>query len=488
MHVAIVQNITQAKKMVEEHIKKLILANFGHEPTPSQQKLIDGFGGFITYTEPDRIMLVKGYAGTGKTSLVSALVKTLAQLKIPSVLMAPTGRAAKVMGSFAEQNAFTIHKKIYRQRSSNDGGGRFDLNFNKHKDTLFIVDEASLIANQSADNAMFGSGRLLDDLFNFVFQGSNCKLMLIGDTAQLPPIGFAHSPALESTVLEQYNVTVDEYTLTDVVRQARESGILANATLLRNAISQFDTSPLMPQFSVAGKPDIQRINGGELIEAISQSHDRFGMEETMVVCRSNKRASLYNKGIRNSILYREEELTSGDLLVIVKNNYFWLESSNEIDFIANGDVAEVVKVRRIEELHGLRFANVTLRFVDHGFLEADVKIIMDTLASESAGLPIPQQEALYQSVMADYSDEKTKKAQFEKVRKDPYFNALQVKFAYAMTCHKAQGGQWSSVFVDQGMVNDEEKGIDYLRWLYTAMTRATNTLYLVNFPDGQFTV
>jgi exodeoxyribonuclease-5 len=472
--------------MIEEHINQLILNNFEHTPTPSQMALINGFGPFISYPESDRILLIKGYAGTGKTSLVSALVKTLTQLKIASVLMAPTGRAAKVISSFADQNATTIHRKIYRQRSGTDVSGRFDLNFNKHKDTLFIVDEASLIANQTNENAQFGSGRLLDDLFSYVFQGHNCKLVLIGDTAQLPPIGFAESPAMDADFLQTYNVVVDEFRLTDVVRQTTESGILANATILRHCIYSFDEKPEQPQFEVKSFTDIQRINGGELIEAIEQCHNKFGLEETMVVCRSNKRASLYNKGIRNSVLYREEELTSGDMLVIVKNNYFWLDNSEEIEFIANGDVAEVVKVRKYETLHGLRFANVTLRFVEHSYLETDVKIVMDTLASETPALTQAQQEALYQSVMADYSDEKTKKGQFEKLRKDPYFNALQVKFAYAMTCHKAQGGQWKAVFVDQGMVNEEDKNKEYLRWLYTAMTRATDKLYLVNFPDEQF--
>lgn len=472
--------------MVEEHIKAMVLENLGHVPTPSQQLLIEAFGPFITYPESDKVLVIKGFAGTGKTSVVSALVKTLARFKIPCMLLAPTGRAAKVMSSFAQQPAYTIHRKIYRQKSSSDGMGAFQLNFNTHKDTLFIVDEASLISNSTGEQSLFGSGRLLDDLLSFVFQGHNCKLILIGDTAQLPPVGFAESPALDRKVLETFNIQVDEYLLTDVVRQAAQSGILENATTLRQCIGFFHESPQSPKFSLRGYTDILRINGGELIEAISKCFDTYGTEETMVVCRSNKRATLYNRGIRNSILFREEELTAGDLLLVVKNNYYWLADSKEIDFIANGDIAEVVKVRKYEELHGLRFANVTVRFVEHGYLEADVKIILDTLQSETPMLSQTQQEGLYQSVMADYAEEKSKKAQFDKVRQDPYFNALQVKFAYAMTCHKSQGGQWRAVFVDQGMVSDADKGEEYLRWLYTAVTRATDKVYLVNFPDDQF--
>ncbi|MFT3739629.1 MAG: AAA family ATPase [Breznakibacter sp.] len=472
--------------MVEEHIRAMVLSNLGHVPTPSQKVLIDAFAPFITYPESDKVLVIKGFAGTGKTTVVSAFVKTLSQFKISSILMAPTGRAAKVMSSFAGQPAYTIHRKIYRQKSSSDGMGAFLLNFNTHKDTLFIVDEASLIANSVLEQSVFGSGRLLDDLFSYVFQGHNCKLILIGDTAQLPPVNFAESPALDKNVLKHYNVEVDEYTLTDVVRQTAQSGILENATLLRRSIGDFDKNAELPKFSVLDCHDMHRINGGELIEAISQCFDTYGLEETMVVCRSNKRAVLYNKGIRNSILFREEELTAGDLLLVVKNNYFWLAGNKEVDFIANGDIAEVVKVRKYEELHGLRFANITVRFVEHGYFEADVKIILDTLQAETPALSQAGQEFLYQSVMADYRDEKSKKAQFDKIRQDPYFNALQVKFAYAMTCHKSQGGQWKAVFVDQGMVADADKGVEYLRWLYTAVTRATEKVYLVNFPDDQF--
>jgi exodeoxyribonuclease-5 len=472
--------------MLNNHITSLILNKFEYEPTPSQLKLINGLGDFIMSPLQENILVINGFAGTGKTSLISALVKTLTDLKIETVLMAPTGRAAKVFSSFSNHSASTIHRKIYRQKSSSDGQGSFLLNWNKHKDTLFIVDEASMIANQNLENSAFGSGRLLEDLINFVMQGNNCKLILMGDTAQLPPVGLTHSPALDPSTLESYNLIINNFLLDDVVRQNQQSGILLNATHIRQAIQQFDETPEIPLFETKNLPDIRRIQGEELIETIPESYDRVGIDETMVICRTNKRTNLYNKGIRGSVLWREEELTPGDLLVVVKNNYFWFKDSKEMEFIANGEIVEVIKIRRYEELHGFRFATAIIRFVEHSMLEIEVKLLMDSLHSDAPSLTRQENEKLYTSVMADYADEKTKKDQFEKTRNDQYFNALQVKFAYAMTCHKAQGGQWKRVFIDQGMVNDEAKGIDYLRWLYTAITRATEQVYLVNFPDNQF--
>jgi len=472
--------------MLNNHISALILNKFEHNPTPSQLRLINGLGEFITAHEQEKVLVINGFAGTGKTSLISALVKSLADLKIATVLLAPTGRAAKVFSSFANQTASTIHRKIYRQQASSDGNGTFQLNWNKHKDTLFIADEASMIANYSAENSMFGSGRLLEDLINFVMQGNNCKLILMGDTAQLPPVGLTHSPALDTSVLERYNLIPSDYLLDDVVRQSEESGILANATRIRQAIMEFDENQSVPLFKTKGETDIQRLKGDELIEAITSNYDKTGIEETMVICRTNKRTNLYNKGIRASVLWREEELTSGDMLVVVKNNYFWLNNTDEVDFIANGEIVEVVKIRRYEELYGFRFANVIIRFVEHGMLEVEVKLLLDSLNSDAPSLTQAENEKLYNAVMEDYADEKTKRAKFEKLRANPFFNALQVKYAYAMTCHKSQGGQWKTVFIDQGMVNEDAKGLDYLRWLYTAITRATEKVYLVNFPDEQF--
>lgn len=469
--------------MLEQHIAKLIENHLGHSPTPSQQTLIEGIGRFIITPDEEKTLLVKGFAGTGKTSLTSALVRTLTDMQIPCVLLAPTGRAAKVFSNYAGQPAFTIHKKIYRQQS---GGGNFQLNWNKHKDTLFLVDEASMIANSNSETSMFGSGRLLDDLFEYVHQGNNCKLMLIGDSAQLPPVGCTESPALDAHNLESLGFSPDAYFLNDVVRQSETSGILHNANRLRQAMDNIENDGILPLFQTKGYPDFMRLSGAELIETLNQSYDKTGMDETMVICRSNKRANIYNKGIRASVLYREEELTPGDLLMVVKNNYFWLDGSQELDFIANGDIVEVVKIRRHEELYGLRFVNATVRFIDHGYLEADVKLVLDTLTSEGPGLTQAEQQRFYEAVMEDYADEKNKRKKWELMRKNPHFNALQVKFAYAVTCHKAQGGQWKNVFIDQGMIADEDKGLDYLRWLYTAITRATERVYLINFPDNQF--
>lgn len=469
--------------MLEQHIGRMVEAALGHSPTPSQQKVINGIGHFIASPDAENIFLIKGFAGTGKTTLTSALVRTLTEMQISCVLLAPTGRAAKVFSAYAGQPAYTIHKKIYRQQSA---GGAFQLNWNKHKDTLFLVDEASMIANASQELSVFGSGRLLEDLFQYIHQGSNCKLMMIGDTAQLPPIGYTESPALDPQLLESMGMKVESYILTDVVRQSVNSGILHNANRLRQAIEAIESNVSLPRFATQPFTDFIRLSGADLIEEINTCYDKLGMEDTMVICRSNKRANIYNKGIRASVLYCEEELTPGDLLMVVKNNYFWLQESKELDFIANGDIVEVVKIRKHEELYGFRFVNATVRFLDHGLLETDVKLMLNTLTSEGPGLTSQDQQHLFEAVKEDFSEETNKRKQWEQIKQNPYFNALQVKFAYAVTCHKAQGGQWKAVFIDQGMVNDEDKGLDYMRWLYTAFTRATEKLYLVNFPDNQF--
>ncbi|MBN2166254.1 MAG: AAA family ATPase [Marinilabiliaceae bacterium] len=467
--------------MLSDHISKLFIKAIKFAPTESQLKLIEGFGSFLMSTESNRLLLVKGYAGTGKTWVMSAIVQVLKELNINVVLMAPTGRAAKVLSVYSNSPAYTIHKVIYRQQGS--GTGSFNLNWNKYRDTLFIVDEASMISNSSNEYSMFGSGRLLDDLFEFIQQGANCKLVLVGDTAQLPPVGLDQSPALDVQLLNYMGYEVDEFFLNDVIRQEQKSGILQNATSFRNALESDIIN--IPKIIVKSFTDVECINGEVLIDKISNCYDFYGEDNTIIICRSNKRASLFNKGIRNSILYREEELIPGDYLMVIKNNYFWTEKVKDIDFIANGDIAKVVRISGYEELYGLRFANVTLCFPDYEFLELDVKIILDILLVETAGFTREQSEAFYNEVIQDYADIKSKKNQFDELRKNPYFNAVQVKYGYAVTCHKAQGGQWPAVFVDQGYVSDDDKKEGYLRWLYTAITRATEKLFFVNFPDSQ---
>ena len=472
--------------MIKNHIHSEIIRNLGKLPTPGQEALSLQLADFIAESELDAIFLLKGYAGTGKTTLLSSLVKTLTIYKFNSVLLAPTGRAAKVLSTYAGKNAYTIHKNIYRQQSSSDGTGRFVLNKNMCKDTFFIVDEASMISNSTGDTSIFGSGRLLEDLIEYVYSGSNCRLLLVGDTAQLPPVGLDVSPALSKQELEFYDRLVFEYELTDVVRQDQKSGILFNATFIRNLITGggYDSG----YFHLEYKPfdDVRRVSGADLIEEISTCYDRFGLIETIVVTRSNKRANKFNEGIRSSILYKEADISVGDLIMVVKNNYFWLEKNETIDFIANGDIAEIISIYKYEELYGFKFANVSLRLLDYPDIEFDCKIILDTLAIESASLTGDQNRKLFDAVAEDYADITTKKKRWEKIKENPYFNALQVKFAYAVTCHKAQGGQWKAVFVDQGYLTEEMLNAEFLRWLYTAFTRPTERLYLVNFNKEFF--
>jgi exodeoxyribonuclease-5 len=434
--------------------------------------------------EGRQLMLIKGYAGTGKTSVISAFIRTLSDFKIRSVLMAPTGRAAKVLRNYSGEQAFTIHKKIYRQKSSSDGLAAFTLNYNACSNTFFIVDEASMIARHSADQGLFGSGCLLDDLVRFVYNDRNCSLVLIGDTAQLPPVGQEESPALDKRQLEAYGVTVCEHEMTEVMRQSQESGILCNATIVREMITK--QACTYPTLQIRSFPDIERIAGGDLIETIADAYDRYGMADTSVICRSNKQANRYNQGIRNSILYREEELTPGDVLMVVRNNYFWIRESEEVSFIANGDIVKVQRILKYLERYNFRFAEVELSLPDDNDREFTAIILLDALSSENASLTAEQNNKLYYSVAEDYAHIPTKKQRYEKIKEDPFFNALQVKFAYAVTCHKAQGGQWSCVFLDQGWVKDDMLNVEYLRWLYTAITRSTEKLYLVNFADSFF--
>ena len=464
--------------MLGNFISNCLLENLEFQPTLGQEDLIRELGVFLASEDPAEIMLIRGYAGTGKTTLLKSLVKTLNTLKQKSVLLAPTGRAAKVLASYSGHPAWTIHKKIYRQKSGRDGLGEFVLDRNLHKHTCFIVDEASMIGDRSSDS-VFGSGDLLRDLLDYMESGSGCRLVLVGDTAQLPPVGLEISPALNPERLISFGYKVREIELTDVVRQAEGSGILFNATSIRHLITRGLKD--YPHFNFTVYPDITLVSGEDLLETISSSYDRYGTSDTIVVTRSNKRANKFNAGIRREILWREEQVSPGDLLMVVKNNYFWKDQGNTLDFIANGDIIRVMKVLSTEEVHGHTFANILISMPDYQDIELEVKVLLDVIDLDGPSLDYEQQKSLYLSVAEDYPDEVSRKGLSDKVSADPYYNALQVKFAYAVTCHKAQGGQWKSVFLDQGYFTDEMLTIDYLRWLYTAFTRASEKLYLVNF-------
>ncbi|MCD7899922.1 MAG: AAA family ATPase [Bacteroides sp.] len=470
--------------MINNYLEHQIKENFPYNPTFEQEKALKSLSCFLVSTAESQVYVLRGYAGTGKTSLIGALVKTLDKLGQKSVLLAPTGRAAKVFSTYSEHPAFTIHKKIYRQQSFSNEISNFSINDNLHTHTVFIVDEASMISNEGLSGSIFGTGRLLDDLIEFVYSGTGCRLLLMGDTAQLPPVGEIESPSLSAEALKGYGLEVTEMNLTEVVRQVQSSGILWNATQLRRIIAEEKTSSL-PRIKIRGFADICALKGNELIETINACYDQDGIEETIVICRSNKRANLYNKGIRNTILYREEEINTGDILMVVKNNYFWTERSKEIDFIANGDIATVRRVKRNKDLYGFRFLEMILTFPDYNNYELEATILLDTLHTDSPALSREDNDKLFYQVLEDYADIRVKKERMKKMKADPYYNALQVKYAYAITGHKAQGGQWKNVFIDQGYMSDEYLTPDYFRWLYTAFTRATGKLYLVNYPKEQ---
>ena len=458
--------------------------NLGNIPTDDQSDALKKIAGYICDNNNDVIFLMTGYAGTGKTSVISSIVKTLDLLRMKSVLLAPTGRAAKVLSSYSGRQAFTIHKKIYRQKSSKDGVGNFSLDRNLHKDTFFIVDEASMVSNSSGDSSLFGSGRLLDDLIEYVYSGTDCKLIIVGDTAQLPPVGSTVSPALDAEALGRYGFGLISCELKRVVRQSETSGVLMNATRLRLQVAENDL--VHPSIDCINFKDTIRITGDELIDEISVAYGTCGMEGTIIVVNSNKQANRYNQGIRNQIFFREEEISTGDMVMVVKNNYSLIEEGEDgAGFIANGDIAEVRKIKRYEEKYGFHFADMVLKFPDYN-LEVDAKVMLDVLHLDTPALPSDKNKELYQNILADYLHLKSRKNQFDAVKKDPYFNALQIKFAYAVTCHKAQGGQWERVFIDQGMFNRNEITMDYLRWFYTALTRATDKVYLVNFANDFF--
>ena len=552
--------------MIHDELKYRISNALGHVPTAEQEQAMDVFARFMTDRREQVVMILRGSAGTGKTTLAAAIVKSLTDLKQKIILLAPTGRAAKVFSLYAGHPAYTIHRRIYRQKSAGDLSA-FNLNDNLNRDTLFLVDEASMIASSShalpqlgeSERVSFGSGCLLDDLMQFVYNGQNCRLLLIGDRAQLPPVGEDESPALSAAFLRGYGMEVYECDLNQVLRQSESSGILWNATRIRESLErtsgslEFRVESLefptglqtgfkpstdsstnsravanstlytlnsqlsavhypLPQVRFQGFTDIRVVPGDELIESLASSYSRVGMDETMVITRSNKRANIYNKGIRNTVLDREEELCRGDRLMIVKNNYYWsshlppstlhlppstlhlppstlhLPPSTlhlpPISFIANGDCAVVQRVRNIHEMHGFRFAEVTMQFPDYDDYELTAMVILDTLTSEAPALTREQQERLFNAVMEDYADIPLKADRIKKLKSDRYYNALQVKFAYAVTCHKAQGGQWSHIYLDQGYMTDDMLTPDYFHWLYTAFTRATEQLFLVNWPKS----
>lgn len=514
--------------MISDYFYSLLAEAFPHEFTPGQQRAAMALASFVTTPRDHAAFILRGYAGTGKTSLVGALVQTMRRLERDVVLMAPTGRAAKVFSAHADGGALTIHKTIYRQQTFQGEGTRFSLGFNKLRNALFIVDEASMVAFGSGDS-VFGTGMLLDDLISYVYEGTGCRLLLVGDTAQLPPVGEDESPALQPETLAAYGLLVGKVDLTEVVRQSATSSVLAGATHLRQLLTSGFTG--LPR--VAGSPDgeVRFLPGDELIEALVTAYADCGQQGTIVVTRSNKRANVYNNGIRSRIFDREGILTRGDVVMAVKNNYFWVAqkaaaeattpvagaatmssinattssintsassintspsagqtnsvSAPALTFIANGDTAEVIRLHNVHEMHGFTFADATLRFTDYDDTEVDCRVLLDTLSSESPALTREEQRRLYESVLADYADIPAKRERMKAVREDPYYNALQIKYAYAVTCHKAQGGQWGRVFVDQGYLAPEMIDASYLRWLYTAFTRTTDRLYLVNWPESQ---
>lgn len=508
--------------MIIDELKYKILQQFGFPPTQEQAHALEVFAEFLTDRDSHAVMILRGSAGTGKTTLSGAIVRTLKEIRQKVMLLAPTGRAAKVFSLNSGSPAYTIHRRIYREKSFSGVEGQFNLNDNLYTDTLFMVDEASMIANMGLGGMNFGSGCLLDDLVHFVYQGRNDRLLLIGDKAQLPPVGEEESPALHAAMLEGYGLKVYECDLNEVLRQSEESGILYNATMIRQMITHDDITQL-PKIHFAGYSDIKPMPGAELIEALADSYHHVGLDDTIVVTRSNKRANIFNQGIRNMVLDREEELSQGDILMIVKNNYYWMEEerkkikekeieerrvknegtesgtathkvqsskfqvqSNDIPaFLANGDRAKVLKVRRRIDLYGFRFATLLLQFPDYGNYELEATVLLDTLTSEAPALTHEQQEQLFHQIEEDYLDIPLKADRMKAIRQDQFFNALQVKFAYAVTCHKAQGGQWAHVYVDQGYMTDDMLNPDYIHWLYTAFTRATEMLYLVNWPETQ---
>ena len=470
--------------MINTYIARQIYAKISFETTVSQKKVVEKLSEYLSSPDYSRIFVLNGYAGTGKTTLISALVEVLDDMGIKSILLAPTGRAAKVLTRYSGKSALTIHKRIYRQRTNAAYESKFSLDYNKEKDAVFIIDEASMLSDVAGEGQIFGSGSLLEDLIKYVRSGERCRLILVGDNAQLPPVGADFSPALDESVMQGYG-EVDYASMDDVVRQSAESGILFNATMVRCMLENGLYE--IPRFEM-NFPDIEAIQGNEIMEKIDECYCRYGRDETIVITRSNRRANRYNEGIRRYNLSAEEAIESGDMLMVVKNNYHYTEriEACPVSFIANGDIARLKKIRRFEELYGFNFAEAVLEFGDYGDMELECKILLDTISSESPSLTREQSLQLFTEVEKDYLDIKSKIKRFKEIRENPHFNAMQVKFAYAVTCHKAQGGQWKAVFVDRCLFGDEPMTRDMLRWLYTALTRATDKLYLVNFDERFF--
>ena len=470
--------------MLNEHIASQIYANFGFLPTDGQKKIIEALANWLTEANYERIFILNGYAGTGKTTIIGALVATLKQLRIKPVLLAPTGRAAKVMARKTGHSAYTIHRKIYRQKNAADPESEFSLDYNREKDACFIIDEASMLSADSDGSSLFSNNSLIEDLFRYVGRGERCRIMFVGDDAQLPPVGLDRSPALNPDFMSHYG-TVDYHTLDEVMRQDYDSGIMFNATMVRCMLEAGITEP--PVFDMS-YPDFKSIGGGEFLETVESCYSKYGRDETIVITRSNKRANRFNEGIRRHVLFAEEEIESGDMLMVVKNNYYFtsLDEQQKTDFLANGDTAKILKLRRFEDFYGFRFANAKLSFPDYDDYEIDCKIMLDTLSAEAPALTREQSNALFQAINADYEHITSKSKRYKEIRNNPHYNALQVKFAYAVTAHKAQGGEWSAVFIDKMLFGDEPMSRDLMRWLYTAITRASSQVYLVNFDERFF--
>ena len=467
----------------------LLLRSFPFQPTLKQQIFFQQIADFLTNDNPNEIFVLKGYAGTGKTTVIATIVNNLLEINKKYVLLAPTGRAAKVIANYSQKPAFTIHKKIYFPKKSSGGGVSFTLQQNKHKNTIFIVDEASMISDTNTESKLYENGSVLDDLISYIYSGTNCKMILLGDTAQLPPVNLDVSPALDTNSLAlHYDKEIKHIELDEVMRQEENSGILNNATALREVLKDnfFDTF----QFNLKGFSDIVRLTDGyDIQDAINTAYSKYSIEDTAFIVRSNKRANQYNQQIRMKILDKESELSTGDYLMVVKNNYFWLKETDEAGFIANGDIVEILQIFNIKELYGFQFANVKLRMIDYPNQKPfETVLLMNTLTSESPSLTYEESNRLYEAVMEDYESETTKYKKFQKVKENEYFNALQVKFSYAITCHKSQGGQWNTVFIEQPYLPDGKIDRDYIRWLYTAITRAKDKLYLIGFKDENFLV
>lgn len=470
--------------MISDYISNKICSQLGFEPTASQRQTAEAMANFIVNDDSNPVLLINGFAGTGKTSLLRTFCNVADEMKFHLELMAPTGRAAKVLAGITGRTAHTVHKVIYRQDSADDIDSPFSLNYNRNAGTIFVVDEASMISNFQSGETAFGSGRLLDDIIAFVFSRPKCRLLLVGDSAQLPPVGTDRGPAMDVGKLGGYDITLTTAALTDIVRQEENSGILLNANIIRKLIEDDTPDIDLLRFDLS-HDDVERIGGADLIEAINTCYDKFGVENTLVITRSNKRANRFNQGIRNAVMFREEEVTRGDLLMVVKNNYFWLPDDKKHDFIANGDIAEIVRINGYQEMYGFRFADTSLCFADHEDIEIDAKILLDNLVSDAPRPTRDDEERLFAAVAEDYADMSPRQRTLA-LRNNKWFNALAVKFAYAVTCHKAQGGQWDAVFVDLGYFTDDMMNIEMLKWLYTAVTRATRKLYLINFNDCFF--